>query len=301
MKKYENYDLKNNTTSKISSVAKVVYIPESKEEFVNLLKTFDSMPVIIGGGSNVLLSSHGVDTPVILTTNLRDITINNNTIKAQCGVKTGVLSKTAADNNLSGMEFLFVIPATVGGVVKMNSSAHSQSIKDIIISAEVFDMAQKKVLTLSNDELELSYRTSILQKKPLVLLEAVFNLEKQNRELIDKRMQENLDYRKEKQPALTEPNFGSTFRNPQGAAVGKMIEELGLKGTVEGGAKISEIHGNFIVNYSKQATSTDVLRLMFKMYNAVKQKFGYEIKTEVIFIGNMTEEEKKIWTLIKSH
>ena len=301
MKKYENYDLKNNTTSKISSVAKVVYIPESKEEFVNLLKTFDSMPVIIGGGSNVLLSSHGVDTPVILTTNLRDITINNNTIKAQCGVKTGVLSKTAADNNLSGMEFFFVIPATVGGVVKMNSSAHSQSIKDIIISAEVFDMGQKKVLTLSNEELELSYRTSILQKKPLVLLEAVFNLEKQNRELIDKRMQENLDYRKEKQPALTEPNFGSTFRNPQGAAVGKMIEELGLKGTVEGGAKISEIHGNFIVNYSKQATSTDVLRLMFKMYNAVKQKFGYEIKTEVIFIGNMTEEEKKIWTLIKSH
>ena len=264
MKKYENYDLKNNTTSKISSVAKVVYIPESKEEFVDLLKTFDSMPVIIGGGSNVLLSSHGVDTPVILTTNLRDITINNNTIKAQCGVKTGVLSKTAADNNLSGMEFLFVIPATVGGVVKMNSSAHSQSIKDIIISAEVFDIGQKKVLTLSNDELELSYRTSILQKKPLVLLEAVFNLEKQNRELIDKRMQENLDYRKEKQPALTEPNFGSTFRNPQGAAVGKMIEELGLKGTVEGGAKISEIHGNFIVNYSKQ-------------------------------------EEKKIWTLIKSH
>ena len=301
MKKYENYDLKNNTTSKISSVAKVVYIPESKEEFVNLLKTFDSMPVIIGGGSNVLLSSHGVDTPVILTTNLRDITINNNTIKAQCGVKTGVLSKTAADNNLSGMEFLFVIPATVGGVVKMNSSAHSQSIKDIIISAEVFDMGQKKVLTLSNEELELSYRTSILQKKPLVLLEAVFNLEKQNRELIDKRMQENLDYRKEKQPALTEPNFGSTFRNPQGAAVGKMIEELGLKGTVEGGAKISEIHGNFIVNFSKHATSTDVLRLMFKMYNAVKQKFGYEIKTEVIFIGNMTEEEKKIWTLIKSH
>ena len=135
----------------------------------------------------------------------------------------------------------------------------------------------------------------------LILLEAVFNLEKQNKELIDKRMQENLDYRKEKQPALTGPNFGSTFRNPQGAAVGKMIEELGLKGTVEGGAKISEIHGNFIVNYSKQATSTDVLRLMFKMYNAVKQKFGYEIKTEVIFIGNMTEEEKKIWTLIKSH
>lgn len=301
MKTYKNYDLKNHTTSKISSFAKVVYIPESKEEFVDLLKTFDTPPVIIGGGSNVLLSSHGIDTPVILTTNLRNITVNNNTIKAQCGVKTGVLSKTAADNNLSGMEFLFVIPATVGGVVKMNSSAHSQSIKDIIISAEVFDMTQKKVLNLSNDELELSYRTSILQKKPLILLEAVFNLEKQNKELIDKRMQENLDYRKEKQPALTEPNFGSTFRNPQGAAVGKMIEELGLKGTVEGGAKISEIHGNFIVNYSKQATSTDVLRLMFKMYNAVKQKFGYEIKTEVIFIGNMTEEEKKIWTLIKSH
>lgn len=301
MKKYENYDLKNYTTSKISSIAKVVYIPDTKEEFIDILSNLKDTPVILGGGSNVLLSSNGIDTPVILTTNLKEITINNSTIKAQCGVKTGVLSKIAAEHNLSGMEFLFVIPATVGGVVKMNSSAHAQSIKDIIVSAEVFDTIQKKILTLSNNDLALSYRTSILQKKPLVLLDALFKLEKTNKELIDKRMQENLDYRKEKQPSLTEPNFGSTFRNPDGATVGKMIEELGLKGTVEGGAQISEKHGNFIVNFSKQATSTDILKLMFKMYNSVKQNFGYEIKTEVIFIGNMTEEEKEIWTQIKSH
>ena len=301
MKKYENYDLKNYTTLKISSIAKVVYIPDTKEEFIDLLRNIKDTPVILGGGSNVLLSSNGIDTPVVLTANLKETTIKDTTIKAQCGVKTGVLSKIAAEHNLSGMEFLFVIPATVGGVVKMNSSAHNQSIKDIIVSAEVFDTIQKKVLTLSNNELELSYRTSILQKKPLVLLEATFLLEKVNKELIDKKMQKNLDYRKEKQPSLAEPNFGSTFRNPDGAAVGKMIEELGLKGTVEGGAKISEKHGNFIVNFSKQATSTDILKLMFKMYNAIKQNFGYEIKTEVIFIGNMTEEEKEIWTLIKSY
>lgn len=300
MKILENYDLTKHTTFKIGSCAKIVYMPEDQSEFVQLLKSFDKIPLIIGGGSNLLISSNGVDEAVILTSELDKTEIKDNVIKAQCGTKTGGLSKIAADNELSGIEFLYVIPATVGGVVKMNASAHSQSIKDILEKAEVFDFETKEVITLSNEELDLDYRTSVLQKKPLVLLNATFKLHKKEKSMIELKMKDNLAYRKEKQPSLSEPNAGSIFRNPQGAIVGKMIDELGLKGESEGGAQISEKHGNFIVNFSKHALSSDVLKLMFKMYNSIKQKFGYELKTEIIFVGNMTEEEKEIWEVVKS-
>lgn len=301
MKIYENHDISKYTTFKIGSEAKIVYVPESEEEFVELLKTFDRMPLIIGGGSNLLVSSNSVSQPVILTSALNEIKVKNNLLTVQCGVKTALVSKLMCEKGLSGMEFLSVIPASIGGVIKMNASAHSQSIKDIIKSAKVFDFEQKKILILSNEELELSYRTSILQKKPLILLDATFALEIKEPSLIKEKMNQNATYRKEKQPSLAEPNAGSIFRNPQGAIIGKLIEEAGLKGCVEGGAKISEKHGNFIVNFSKNATSLDVLKLMFKMYNSIKQNFGYEIKTEIIFVGNMTKEEKEIWEVVKSH
>lgn len=304
MKICQNYNLAGHTTFKIGSFAELVYIPESKEEFVALLQEFaakNQMPLIIGNGSNLLVSSSGVSEPVILTSNLDNMSIEGAFLKAECGTKTGYAARMALEKGLSGLEFLHVIPASVGGVLKMNASAHSQSIKDVIVEAEVFDYEDCEVKTLSKDVMELAYRSSIFQKKRLILLEALFKLVPRDKKLIKQKMDENLAYRKEKQPSLLEPNAGSIFRNPDGAVVGKMIDELGMKGLCAGGAKISDLHGNFIVNSSKQATSEDVSQLMFEMYSAVEREYGYKIRPEIIFVGNKTKKEEKIWEILKGH
>ena len=282
-------------TLKIKSEAKKLYIPQNMEEFISLL---DKGTVVLGAGSNILFSSLGVEEPVICTKKLDKINIEDDTIRVECGYKTQKLSKTAYDNNLSGFEFLIGIPATVGGAIYMNASAHGQCISDFLLSAEVFDIENKKVLNLKKEELDFSYRDSILKHKPYTLLTATFKLSKEKSETIKALMDENIEFRKSKQPNLSLPNAGSVFKNPPNTSAGKLIDECGFRGYKKGGAIVYDKHCNFIINQGN-ATSLDYSRLIYEIYSKVKEKYNIELEAEIIYIGKMTDEEKEIWKTVK--
>lgn len=294
----ENYELKKHTTFKIGGCAKRAFFPKTTDEFVLILKELDN-PIVLGGCSNVLISSEGIDNDVILTTKMKDYTVENNRICAQCGVKAPMLAKEAAEKSLSGMEFMIGFPGTIGGAVYMNASAHSQSISDTFVSCKVFDIEKKEIIELNKEEMKFAYRTSVMQEKPYILLDAKFELRLENKDEISAIMQRNLDFRKDKQPNLAIPNAGSIFRNPANDSAGRLLEKAGVKGLKEGGATVWLGHANFVIN-DNNATSTDVSKLMNKMYNMVKEKYTIELTPEVKFIGIKSKEEEELWnTMLK--
>ena len=298
IKSFKNYELKRHTTFKIGGCAKKVWFPKTEDEFAYLLTTLES-PVILGGCSNVLISSQGVDGDVIITTDLRSYEINGTVITAECGVKAPFLSQEAQKHGLSGFEFMIGFPGTVGGIVHMNASAHSQAVSDTCIGAKVFDMNSKTVLNLNKEELEFNYRSSILDKKDYILLQAKFELKPDDKEKIQALMGRNTEFRKNKQPNLTLPNAGSTFKNPPNDSAGRLLELAGAKTLSYGGAKVWNGHANFVIN-TGNAVSKDISHIMNKMYNMVKEKYTIELEPEVKFIGIKDREEEELWnTMLK--
>lgn len=293
----ENYDLKPHTTFKIGGLARKAYFPKTEEELTEVIEELTKNgenPVVLGGCSNVLISSKGVSQPVIMTSKLDKYSFDENIITAQCGVKGGVISKEAQEKGLSGIEFMIGFPGWVGGMVYMNASAHNQSISDIFIEAEVFDINSKKVLTLSKDEMKFSYRKSVLQIMPYILISAKFKLEKKDRELVNDLMERNLEFRRNRQPNLKDPNVGSIFKNPTGDSAGRLLDLVGAKEFKSGGAKIWSGHANFIVN-SDNATSLDVLRLIKMCYDEIYKDYMIKLVPEIKYIGDMNEQEAEIW------
>ena len=291
MKIEKDYELKKHTTFQIGGKAKMVYFPETVEE---LEQTLSENPnaIVLGNGSDVLISSEGIDGDVIITTEINEFEINGTKVYATCCVKAPVLSREVAEKGLSGMEFMFCIPGTIGGMVYMNASAHSQSIADIFVSCKVFDTENKKVLTLNKDDMVFEYRKTILSEKKYIVLSAEFELQPSTTEEVKALMQRNAEFRKQKQPSLALPNAGSIFKNPENDSAGRLLEKSGVKSKI--GAKVWENHANFIVNIG-YATSSDVLNLMYKMYNEVKVRYTIELHPEVKFIGIANEEEKEKW------
>lgn len=288
-----NFNLKNFNTYKLSSTADVVYTPSTIEELTELLANIDNF-IILGAGSNVILSTSGIKTPVVLTHKLNKVEILENTVTVECGVKSAYLSKITAQNSLSGFEFLAPIPSHMGGALYMNASAHGQCISDVFLEACVYDVAEKKILTLKKEDMQFAYRKSLLQEKNYILLSAKFELIPDDKNKIQEKISENISKRQKTQPSLKTPNAGSIFKNPEGLSAGALIEKAGLKGKTIGGAQISELHANFIVNLNS-ATSSDISELMFFAYNEVENKFNVKLKPEVIFLGEKTELEDKIW------
>jgi len=304
IKKLENYPLKEHTTLKIGGNAFEVYVPNSLEE-VYELKTMLSCEdlTIIGQGSNILVSSQGVEERIIFTHNLKNYEITDEVmVKAECGLKSSSLAKILLKKNLTGLEFLIGIPGSLGGAVTMNSSAHGQAIEDTIESVEVMDLCTNEIFTLHKSDLKLGYRESFVKKNRHLVLTATFKLQKEDYYKIAERMDFHVNYRKEKHPALSMyPNAGSTFRNPApDVYVGKLIQDLGGNNWKEGGAEISALHCNFLINKGN-ATSLDVSRLMHRIYQGVKENYGYDLIAEIRYLGVPTQEEKEIWEQFTVH
>ena len=165
----ENYSVKNLTALKIGGEVENLYFPKTQQEFIHLLKTLYN-PIIFGNWSNVLISSSGIKGDAISTVKLDKVEIRGTKVIADCGVKGPLLSQMVSENSLSGFEFMIAFPGSVGGNIYMNSSAHGQSISDFLVGVCVFDMDKKEVLVLGKKDLYFGYRTSVLQKKPYVLL-----------------------------------------------------------------------------------------------------------------------------------
>lgn len=282
-----NEPLSLHTTMKIGGPADVLVEPSSVEsvrEIMDFVREKGLKWRAIGRGSNLLVSDEGIEGIVIkLGAGLDSLEVNGREVKVGGGHSLISLATLISKKGLSGLQFAGGIPGSVGGAVYMNAGAHGSDISKILVKALVL-FEDGKIEWLSNEEMEFSYRSSVLQKKrPGMVLEAVFLLEEGEKEAIVAEMQKNKDYRKETQP-WNYPCAGSIFRNPLPKYAGQLVESAGLKGHSIGGAKISEMHGNFIVN-TGGATAQDVLALIQHVKDTIFSQYGVKMETEVEIIG----------------
>lgn len=251
---------------------------------INLCKK-ESMPYyVIGNGSNLLVSDQGYRGVIIqLGDDFSDIKVNENSIIAKAGVLLSKLASTAASNSLTGLEFASGIPGTLGGAVTMNAGAYDGEMKHCLVRASVLD-EKGNLLELNKEELELGYRTSVLQKKNYILMEAEMQLTVGEEPKIRQRMKEMNTMRREKQP-LDQYSAGSTFKRPQGYYAGKLINDAGLRGYQVGGAAVSEKHCGFVIN-KENASAKEFLNLIQDVIRIVEEKFGVKLEPEVKFLGD---------------
>lgn len=291
MKVIENYDIKNESTFRIGGKVKQAAFPDTVDELLSIVNDYD---LVLGNCSNVLFSSEFINKKIIITKNINNIRVDNNKISAECGAIGPVAANEALKHSLSGFEFLVGFPGSFGGMVCMNASAHNQAIADTFVSAAVYDIKNKIVINIFKDDMKFEYRKSKLSNGDYILLNAEFELHKDNKDSIEELMNRNIEFRKNHQPSLTYGNAGSIFKNPLNDSAGRLLDLSGCKGMSEGGAKVYDKHANFIINYDN-ATSKDVLTLMNKMCAKVKEKYTIELKPEIKYIGDENTEEYKLW------
>lgn len=281
MKKYVHF--------RVGGPADILLIPESKEQVIKTIKICREKNIpfyVIGNGSNLLVKDGGIKGVVIKLKELKNIEVKDNIIEAECGAMLKDVSNEALKNSLTGLEFACGIPGTIGGAVFMNAGAYNGEISNVIESAEIIN-SKNEVITLSKEELELKYRSSIVMKKNYIVLSAKFKLEEGDKKDIKEVVDDLTNKRESKQP-LEYPSAGSTFKRPEGYFAGKLIQDAGLKGYTMGGAAVSEKHSGFVIN-KNNATATDILNLINHIQEEVKKQFNVELHPEVRIIG----EDKK--------
>lgn len=292
----ENYLIKNENTFRIGGTVKKVAFPQSCEELIELLKT-NEYELVLGNCSNVLFSSEHINKNIILTKKVCDYSINGNIVKVSCGTRGPIVAKECQAKGLSGFEFLVGFPGSFGGMIYMNASAHNQAISDTFVKARVFDLEKKEVITLNKAQMKFEYRKSVLNNGMFIVLDAEFELKQGEQAQIDEIIKRNIEFRKNRQPSLTFGNAGSTFKNPANDSAGRLLDLCEMKGEKEGGAMVFENHANFIINYDN-ATSSDVLTLMYKMFSKVREKYRIELKPEIKYIGDKGTQEYKLWEIM---
>lgn len=282
-----NESLARYTTMKIGGPADILIVPKHVagiEKTLQLVKEYRTKWTVIGRGSNLLVSDQGIEGVVIrLGEGLDHLEVEKHRVRVGGGYPLIKLSTLLSRQGLAGLEFASGIPGSVGGAVYMNAGAHKSDISSILSKALIL-FENGTIDWLTNREMEFSYRTSVLQtKRPGIVLEAEFQLQVGERETIVSNMQKNKDYRRETQP-WNHPCAGSVFRNPIPYFAGDLVEKAGLRGYQIGGAQISEMHGNFIIN-TGSASAQDVLDLIALIKHTIKDKFDVDMHTEVEIIG----------------
>lgn len=279
--------LSKHTTYKVGGNARLMVYPKSVESLVKLLKLIKANDIkykILGLGSNVLFSDKVYEGVIIRLSELDNVEFfGKGKIRVGAGFSLMKLSLMAAKKGLAGLEFASGIPGTVGGAVFMNAGAYKSDMGYIVSEVKVLT-PDYNIITLENKEMNFHYRTSFLQTHPgYICLEAVIKLEKGDKNALDEVIKERRQRRMESQP-LEYPSAGSVFRNPEGMFAGKLIEDLGLKGKTIGGAKVSEKHANFIINY-KKATGSDVKELIDLVHQKVLDEYNVDMKIEQEFVN----------------
>jgi len=278
--------LSEHSTFRIGGGAALALLPRSCEEMISaikLVKGSGEKYAVIGNGSNILFSDAGYDGIIILTEKMTRFSVKENRISAGCGLSFTRLAVIAKDSYLTGLEFAYGIPGTVGGAVYMNAGAYGGETRDVLDSAIVFNSADGNVKEYKNSDCGFDYRASVFAKNDdLTVLSADFLLKSGNQSEIVDKMSDLMSRRKEKQP-LEFPNAGSTFKRPEGYFAGKLIEDSGLKGYRIGGAEVSLKHAGFIVNVGG-ATADDVLRLIDHVKETVLRNYGVTLECEIKYV-----------------
>ncbi len=280
-----NEPLKKYTFTETGGAADVLVFPATYEEVAgtaSYAKESGIQLTILGNGSNLIIRDGGIRGIVMILTKLNKMSMEGNRIKAQSGSSIIDVSRYARDNELTGLEFACGIPGTTGGALFMNAGAYGGEVKDVLESAKVLD-EKGNLLTLTKDDFDFGYRTSIFSKKGYCVLEATFLLEKGNPEVIQAKMDELTNLRELKQP-LEHPSCGSVFKRPPNHFAGKLIQDSELQGYRIGGVEVSKKHAGFMVNVDN-GTASDYVNLIKYVQKTVKEKFDVELETEVKIIG----------------
>lgn len=279
----ENEPLKNHTTFKIGGVCDLLTCPRDEKEISLLITECKRLAIpyiIIGKGSNILASDEGFEGVVMkLCEDFSQIVIKDTILECEAGAPLSKVCYEAYEHGLTGLEFAWGIPGTIGGALFMNAGAYGGEMKDVVLSAEHIDQ-RGQLESFENEALKLSYRHSIYADQPqLCITKVILNLKHGKKADIKVKMDDLLSRRKSKQP-LEYPSAGSTFKRPAGNYASALIEQCGLKGKQIGGARVSDKHSGFIINY-QNASCHDVLELISYVQTVVKEKTGYQLDCEI--------------------
>lgn len=260
--------------------------PRSRAELqaaMTLCREAGEEPFILGRGSNLLVSDSGIARPVIqLDGDFTAITREGNTLRCGAGASLIAVCRAAAENSLSGIEWGYGIPGSLGGGVYMNAGAYGGELRDVLTEVTFLDEAGE-YRTLPADELSLSYRHSIFEERlGCVIVEAVLTLTPGDPAAIRAAMEDYMSRRREKQP-LEYGSAGSTFKRPVGNYASALVDQCGLKGLSVGGAEVSRKHAGFIINRGG-ATAADVRELIAEVQRIVREKTGYTLECEIKYI-----------------
>ncbi len=289
MQKKDEVSLKyNEPLSKISSfkiggIADVIIYPKTIEALMKIISLADNYNIrydVFGNCTNILFDDFGYRGALIITNKISAVSIEDNLIHAECGTSLMSLSIAAEKAGLSGLEFAYGIPGTVGGAVTMNAGAYGSDISAVL---EYSEYISNGILNkLSNPDHKFGYRKSIYSNNRFYLTSATFRLDKSECSVIRGKMDELMNLRRSKQP-LEYPSAGSVFKRYPGFFTAKLIDEAGLKGFSVGGAEVSTKHAGFIIN-TGNATSSDVKKLIEIIKNKIYEKNGINIECEIISV-----------------
>lgn len=278
--------MRRHTTFRIGGPARYFVQPETAQEVQGVIAACQREKIpyyIVGNGSNLLVSDEGYTGVVIrIGARMNAVTVEGECMYAQAGALLSQIAHAALEHSLTGMEFAAGIPGTLGGACLMNAGAYGGEMRQILKKVTALDPSGN-IVTLSVEELQLGYRTSLLMKKGYVVLGAELSLAKGEKSVIQARMEELKQQRISKQP-LEYPSAGSTFKRPEGAFAGKLIMEAGLRGYRVGGAQVSEKHCGFVIN-ADHATAAQVRQLMDDVQRIVEKTSGRKLEPEVRFLG----------------
>ena len=282
---YQQEPMKKHTTFRVGGPADLYVCPKKQElpVILGLAKKKGLAVTVIGNGSNLLVGDKGYRGVILqIFKKMNQIRVEENKIYAGAGALLSKIAATALSESLTGFEFAAGIPGTLGGAVRMNAGAYGGEMKQVLESVEVMT-ADGEFLTIPVEEMGLAYRTSVVEQKNYIVLEAVISLEKGNPEKIKEVMDDLKEKRVTKQP-LEYASAGSTFKRPEGYFAGKLIEDAGLRGFRVGDAQVSEKHCGFVINRGN-ASAAEIMELMRQVEDKVEENSGVRLEAEVRRIG----------------
>jgi len=280
-----NEPMSRHTTFRVGGPADMMYFPSTSEQLVKALEAAKETNVpamVMGNGSNMIVRDGGIrGLVIVLGERFAKVSVEGEILTAQAGASLAKIAATAQAASLAGLEFASGIPGSLGGGCAMNAGAYGGQLSDGLIDAQVY--LNGEVRTMTKDELQMGYRTTLPLREGGIVLSARFKLTPDDESEIAARMKDLNARRRDKQP-LNFPSAGSTFKRPEGHFAGALIEQAGLKGRTVGGAQVSEKHAGFIVNIGG-ATAADIIELIKVVQDEVLRVFGVQLETEVRIIG----------------
>lgn len=280
-----NVTLAKYTTFKIGGPADFFYIAKNKRDLINIIKEAKADNIkyfILGNGSNILISDSGFK-GLVIKIEMNALSVRENIILADAGATIGALLSRAKENNLSGLEFLSGIPATVGGAIWANAGSENESIGQKVMNIKILT-TDGEIKKLTKEQCLFGYRDSIFRHEDSIILAVELKLNKADKSEIENKMKASME-KKMKAQELNMPSIGSIFKNPaEEKKAWQLIEKVGMRGYKIGGAQVSEKHANFIIN-TGAATASDVVILISLIKQKVRDNLGVQLMEEIKYIG----------------